>query len=291
MSKFKESLQTFGKECLAFISSPVVLKNLGIMLSIFTVMLVVTVFSLRSCTRHGESLEVPDFSKIKVTDAIKKAKANNFNIALIDSIDPGSVTPPTPGIVFNQVPAPLSRVKKNRTIYLTVTKMTRDKVILPSTIGVDEYEPYEKKLRRLGLKSEIKERVLNERYDANTILYFLIGDKKITFEDIKKGVEVEKGTLIGFVITERGDNYVSIPNLTCSQFERAEFLIQGYQLVLGNVQTDETVTDKASAFVYKQVPAFDSTQKIRIGQQIELYLTQSRPIDCPSEEELDPFEN
>jgi D-alanine-D-alanine ligase len=142
----------------------------------------------------------------------------------------------------------------------------------------------------LGLKSEIKERIVNDRYDANTILHFYIGDKKITFEDIKKGMEVEKGTVIGFAITERGDNFISIPDLSCNQFERAEFLIQGYQLVLGNIIADATVTDRATAFVYKQVPAFDPTQKMRIGEQIELYLTQSRPIDCPLEE-LDPFAN
>ena len=283
MSSFSDGLKQAGKEVAAFFTSPIVLKNLGLFIVTIAALLFLSSMLMKSCTRHGEALQVEDYSGMRLQEAVKKARNSNFRIAISDSLDRGNNPP---NIVLTQDPAPFSKVKKNRTIYLTITKSQRDQVLLPNIIGADEFEQYAKKLNRLDIKSEIKDRVLNDRYGANTILKIYIGEKEINLEDIKKGFKVDKGSTLYFDVTERSDSYTNIPDIKCEIFERADFLVRSYQLVVGTVHLDPTVVNRATAFVYKQVPEFNATEKIRIGQQIDIYLTQNRPDDCPLEEEL-----
>jgi hypothetical protein len=283
MSSFSDRLKYIGKEITAFFTSPIVLKNLGLFLATIISLLFVSSMLMKSCTRHGEALQVEDYSGMRLTDAIKKARNSNFRIAISDSLDRGNNPP---NMVLSQDPAAFSKVKKNRTIYLTITKSQRDQVMLPNIIGADEFEQYAKKLARLDIKSEIKDRVLNDRYAANTILKIYNGEKEINLEDIKKGVKIDKGSTLYFDVTELSNSYTSIPEIRCEPFDRADFLIRSYQLVVGTVHLDPTVVNRSTAFVYKQVPEFSSTEKIRIGQQIDVYLTQNRPDDCPYEDNL-----
>ncbi len=281
MSKFKDRLKLFGKEVAAFITSPIVLKNVGLMLVVLFAFLFAVLGLMKSCTRHGESLQVEDYTGMRYQDAIKKAKAASFRIVLNDSIDRGEMPP---NVVFAQNPEPFSRVKKNRTIYLTITKKERDKETLPSLKGRDEFDSYARYLKQKGIDAKIKERVVNDRYAPNTILNVYYEDQQIAIAEIEKGYKVAKGATLYFDITERSDNYTVIPDLVCDQFERVQFLLQSYQLVVGDIVADPTVTDQASAYVYRQVPEYNPTQKIRVGQQVSLYLTQNRPADCPLED-------
>lgn len=281
MSKFTDRLKSFGKEILAFVTSPVVLKNVGLMIAVVIALLFVMLGLMKGCTRHGESLQVEDYTGMRYEDAIRKAKGANFRVVLNDSIDRGELPP---NVVFAQNPEPLSKVKKNRTIYLTITKKERNQETLPSLKGRDEFDRYASDLKTKGIEARIKERVMNDRYAPNTILNIYYEDKKIAIADIEKGYKVPRGAVMYFDVTERSDNYTAIPDLVCDQFERAQFLIKSYQLVVGDIVADPTVTDRATAFVYKQIPEFNATQKIRVGQQINLYLTQTRPADCPLED-------
>lgn len=284
MSSFSDRLKHVGKEIAAFFTSPIILKNLGLFLVTIIGILFLSSILMKSCTRHGEALQVEDYSGMRLAEAMKKARNSNFKIAISDSLDRGNNPP---NIVLTQEPSPFSKVKKNRTIYLTITKSQRDQVILPTIIGADEFEQYAKKLNRLSIKSEIKDRILNDRYASNTILkIYNAEEKEINLEDIKRGIKIDKGSTLYFDVTERSDSYTNIPEVKCEPFDRADFLIRSYQLVVGTVHLDPTVVNRATAFVYKQVPEFSSTEKIRIGQQIDVYLTQNRPSECPYEGDL-----
>ena len=134
---------------------------------------------------------------------------------------------------------------------------------------------------QMGLNSKIKERVFDARLEANTILYFFYDGKKLTQEDIDKGVEVPDGSTLEVVVTEKGGLMVASPDLVCMKYKEARFLLNNYNLSIGSIINDATVTDQDEAYVWKQLPMFTPSQQVRIGGQYDVYLTQYRPDDCP----------
>jgi len=281
-SDFRERLKKVGLEIAAFFSSLLFLKNFAMMAATVSGLLLLTFWWMQCYTNHGESLQVEDYTGLSVQEAIRAAKSRSFRIEISDSV---FIPKERPNLVIEQDPKPLSRVKKNRTIYLTITKSEGDMVSLPSLVGVYDYDQYAKKLRMMDMEPRILERQINNQYSENTILHFYYNDQKVTQDDVSRGFKVPKGSVLEFVVTEKGTMEVGIPNLVCREYRAAEFLLNSLELTVGIVNADASVTDQASAFVYRQVPGYQPNTSVRTGQQIDLYLTQSRPEGCPVEDE------
>ena len=239
--------------------------------------LFITFWWMRCYTKHGESLQVHDYIGMQLDDAIEKAEKRSFNIVVNDSVSRPDLPPAQ---IIDQKPEPLSRVKEDRTIYLQIVKTVPDMKKLPNLVGNYDYKQYTNKLLRLGLNTKIKERVYNEKFQANTILHLFYDGKKITDDDIRNGVEVPDGSTLEFVVTERGGTLVDMPELICLPYKEAQFMINNYQLSIGSVIPDATVKNKETAYIWKQRPAYNSSSSIRMGSQIDLYITQYRPDDC-----------
>lgn len=277
---FLDKAKNAAKEMGYFLSSMFFLKNFAAMIGAIAFFILMTFWWMRCYTKHGESLQVHDYIEMDLDDAIKKAESRGFEIVVSDSV---FIVDRAPNIVLTQNPKPLSRAKEDRSIYLTVTKKTPEAVTLPDLIGNDDYNRYSKKLKMLDLKPKVKERIFDNKYEENTILYLVVDGEKVTAKDLKNKMEVPMGSVIEMVVTERGGAMIEIPNLVCKRYTEAEFLISGMQLNLGTVNMDATVTSQSGAYVWRQVPSADGG-RMRMGEQIELYLTQYRPEDCPSEE-------
>ncbi|MEM8527376.1 MAG: PASTA domain-containing protein [Bacteroidota bacterium] len=275
----KERLQTIGKEIAAFFTSPIILKNVGLVIAALLGLLFITSFLMNQCTRNGESWQVDQYIGMDLRDAIQQAERNSgqFRITVLDSIDRGNKPP---NQVVSQNPAPFSRVKKGRNIYLTVTKYERIETTMPQISEKDEIELYKNALAQRELKAVIRKRVANRRYAPGTILKVFHNDKELTFRQIDKGYQLQKGSTIEFVVTEYGAGFTTMPSLACKRFEEVEVLLEDADLVLGNVQPDVTVSDRATAFVYKTVPQYTASRQLRKGQQVDIYLTQDLPDDC-----------
>jgi len=221
---------------------------------------------------------VHDYIGMQLEDAIEKAEKRSFNIVVNDSVSRPDLPPAQ---IIDQKPEPLSRVKEDRTIYLQIVKTVPDMKKLPSIVGNDNYKQYRNKLLRIGLDTKIKRRVYNEKYQENTILHLFYGDQKITFEDIRKGVEVRDGSTLEFVVTERsGGTFVDMPELVCLPYQEAQFVVNNYQLNIGSIIPDATVKNKETAYIWKQRPAYKPSATTRVGSQIDLYITQYPPDDC-----------
>ena len=92
---------------------------------------------------------------------------------------------------------------------------------------------------------------------------------------------MQEGSTLEFVITERRTNKMNIPDLVCMGFEAADFLVSSYNLNVGQIFEDATVIDRDKAYVYKQDPVFEVNATINMGAQINIWLTQDLPADCP----------
>jgi len=274
-------IKSLGKEIFLFLSSRTFLKNFFGIFTFFMLCLILTFGWLKCYTKRGESIQVHNYVDLTLEDAVKKAKNSSFSVVVNDSM---FVVDKEPNIVLEQSPKALSKVKENRTIYLTISKSNADLIKLPQLVGGnDDYANYENKLKLQNIRSRIVDRKFDNVLQPNTILEVIYDGETIT-EKITEGFKVPKGGVVDFIVSERSGGKVSLPNLVCKRYEEVNFMIKNYNLNLGTVIEDATVTDKASAYVHKQVPAYRRGKELRFGEQVNLYLTQYKPDGCSSDE-------
>jgi len=270
------AIRRVGFEVYSFWTAPFVVRNcLGLIASLGGLLLL-TFWWLKCYTNHGESLQVPNFVGMGFREATVKAHARDFEVVVNDSIYvPGK----PPGQVLAQNPLPEGRVKEGRTIYFTVAKTNPDIIKMPELVGSDDYDLYSRKCARLGLKPRVQARVADPKLAPNTIVAVLFRGDTIT-EKIRYGYRVEMGAIIDFVVSEQVTLTVEIPDCVCLTYDAARFLISSSNLSIGAVIHDGTVVDPLSAYVWRQTPQHDPEGTMRVGEQIDLYLTQELPAGC-----------
>ncbi len=276
LQRLWQRLRRFGFELYAFFTAPFVAKNLLGMIGLVTGLFLLTFWWLKCYTNHGESSQVPSYVGMSYREAARKAAARDFSVAVSDSLYvPGK----PPGEVLSQNPRAESRVKEGRTIYFTVAKNNPDLIKLPSLSSGDDYEIYSRKLTRLGLKPRILARIADPKLDPNTITAVIYRGDTIT-RKISGGFTVEMGGTVDFIVSEEVTLTVNIPDCSCQTLDAARFLIQASNLSVGSIIKDGTVTDDQNAYVYRQAPRYDPNGTMRVGEQIDLYLTQEKPKNC-----------
>ena len=77
--------------------------------------------ALDGITRHGKYLRVPSVKGKKAAQAIELLEGQGFEVVVQDSVYNDTVPPLQ---VMKQFPDPEATVKVNRTVYLTVNRMT-----------------------------------------------------------------------------------------------------------------------------------------------------------------------
>lgn len=287
LKKVLDKFKAIGKEIYFFISSQIFLKNIGGIVVFVSLLLFFTLWWMRCYTKHGESLQVHDYTSMNLYDAIEKANSRSFEIIVNDSSYRSGMAP---NVVLTQSPKPFSRVKEDRKIYISITKTIPDLVPLPSFSQDDDFNNYNRKLKALDLKTKIKSREFRNRLNPNTILEVFYDGENIS-EQIPEGFKVPKGSIVEFIVSERGGGTVAMPDLVCMEFSVAEFNVKNYGLNIGAIIPDASVTDESTAYVWKQHPKFSTSSVLDVGAQIDIYLTQNVPEDCIPEGESDPSGN
>lgn len=270
-----ENLKAFAKEVWLFLSSRIFLKNFAMMIGLLVGIALFSNWFLGCYTNHGESVQVDDFTGMELSDAKRQGREKDFEFEILATKwEEGKPF----GIILSQSPAPLSRVKEGRKIYVTVTGEP-EAVRLPSFQQSEyEFERYAKKIGFSGIKSRIKERVYDKKQAEGSILYFYHNGKKVTENQVKAGYDVMPGDLLEFVVTEQRSNELQVPDLICMNYSAAEFLVSSSNLIIGNVNEEGTVTSQSSAYVTRQDPP--AGQSIQMGGQITVWISQTQPPGC-----------
>ena len=274
---FMDRLKTIAREVLYFLSSKIFIRNFLGMLATLVGIIGLTFWWMKCYTHHGEFLQVPSFLNMSIEDAKVKAEQRNLTIVINDSTYMENVSP---GTIIQQSPKPLSQVKENRTIYLTITNFKAEDKILPSLAGNDNYNYYERRLKQMKINLKVKSKQFNNKLEENTILFLYVNGQKMTMGDLKKGIKVPQGSTVEAVVTTRGGGRVNIPNLVCKKYSEAEFLVQGSQLSVGAVVRHGSVTNLENAYVWKQSPAYDVGRTLSVGTTIDIYVTRYPPEHC-----------
>jgi beta-lactam-binding protein with PASTA domain len=139
------------KDFINFLRSKVFLINLGLALLVLILFCVMMLQWLKSSTRHGEFVEVPDLAKLSVSEMRRTIEQANLRYEVIDSAD---FNPDYPRFsIIEQDPAAGNKVKENRKIYVTVNPSGYKKVSVPNIIQVTQRNAASM-LKAVGLEVE-----------------------------------------------------------------------------------------------------------------------------------------
>lgn len=214
-------------------------------------------------TRHGQVVKAPDFSSLTVKQAEKLASDSHVNVKVVDSV---FVRRLAGGVVYRQQPKAGAKVKKGRSIFLTINSVVPRKVIMPNLFGYSVTEA----------RSELRNRGLNLgrlNYVKDIATNNVLGQSCEGLE-VKAGDQVVSGSVIDLMVgVGEQDNQTTIPKITGMKYVNAIDALHERFLNVGKVTFDaevKTYADSMNAVVYKQDPAGADRN---LGANVRMYLT------------------
>ena len=95
--------------------------------------------SIDSYTNHNQAVFVPDIRGLQIEDAVPFLEQKLLQYKIIDSIYSSDVMP---GAIVEMIPEANSKVKKNRTIYITVNAKTEETAPIPEIEDISYRQAY-----------------------------------------------------------------------------------------------------------------------------------------------------
>jgi beta-lactam-binding protein with PASTA domain len=246
----------------SFLKSKSFLINIIILLVVILIIFGGISSWLSSYTHHGESISVPDLRGQKMDRLESFLAEKHLQYKVIDSLFD---LEKSPGTILEQDPAPDSKVKEGRTVYLTVNAQHPPDVKMPNLIDVS-YRQAEAILLSFGLR--VGQLTYKPDLAKNAVL-----DQRFKGATIKAGATIPKGSKIDLTLGDGlGSVDVPVPDLTGSTMEEALFVIKGSSLNIGTMYFDKGVRDSTKATVYRQEPAASEGATLNQGEAIDIYL-------------------
>jgi beta-lactam-binding protein with PASTA domain len=249
-----------------FLISKVFFKNLLYAIVVFIIIVLGTLLWLRLYTHHGKERSVPDFTGMTLEEAEITARKNKLMYKIIDSVYTNVVNR---GTVYEQNPKARFKVKKWRTVFLTINAFKPEMVKMPNLIGLT-YRQAKAILETNGLEvgklSYVPDLAINN-----------VMEQKLGGEVIEQYEFVEKGASIDLVLGKGLSNETTLaPYIISLSFEEAKQKILDASLNPGAFIFDETVKNKkdsSNAIVWKQNPEFDVKNPVQLGSPVYIWLT------------------
>lgn len=231
------------KKFFEYLRTDVFRKNLIRALVGILALVLVVFFSLQFYTRHNETYPVPELKGLHVDEAIRLLKQQDFEFEL-DSIYQVDAEP---GLVIDQDPQAATKVKKNRTLYLTIITRSAPEVTFPELIDKTLIES-KALLNSYGLK-------LGDTIYRSDIAKDVVLNALFAGQPIQAGRVIPKGSRIDLVLGNGlGGSEVEIPDLFGLTVFEVKFALQGASLKLGEIHYQGVITDSTTAKVISQVP-------------------------------------
>ena len=217
-------------------------------------------------TNHGEYLTVPAVKGKNTQEAIKFLESKGFDVVIQDSVFTDTVSR---GIVLKQLPDENSTVKINRTVYLTVNRVTLPTIIMPSLEGKSLSYALDI-LRRTHLT--LGDTIFRPDFMKGSVI-----EQQFAGSRVLPGAKLKWGSRIDLVIGSGldGENLL-VPNLLGLTFAEAKAQLDTLGILISPVP-DLDVTDTFGAFIYKQNPPHmnegNQLMYIKPGMVMDLWLS------------------
>lgn len=247
---------------ISFLKSKTFVINLVILLVLLLIIFGGVSTWMSGFTHHGESISVPDLRGQKMERMENFLADKHLQFKVIDSLFD---LQKSPGTILEQDPAPNSKVKEGRTIYLTVNAQHPPDVKMPNLIDVS-YRQAEAILLSFGLR--VGQLTYKPDLAKNAVL-----DQRFKGSSIAPGKNIPKGSKIDLILGDGlGSVDVPVPDLTGSPLDEALFVLKGSSLNVGTIHYDKGIRDSTKAIIYKQDPVAASGATINQGEAIDIYL-------------------
>lgn len=247
-----------------FLVSKTFFANLIIMALVAALLIWLLSYSLGRYTEHGSSITVPDLEGLALTEVETRLDKAALQFEIIDSAEYNPSY--SRGAVISQYPEAGNEVKTGRVLKLTINPFFPRKVEVPDLI--------EKTKRRAIYDLESKGFKVGELQYVPYIGKDVVIDMKIDERSLMPGTKLKKGTTIDLVLgMGLSDELVLAPYLRWKSLEEAVEYLKLRSFNLGSIIYDDEITDTAAALVFRQNPAPSLEPSIRMGREIDLWLT------------------
>lgn len=248
-----------------FLFSKLFLKNVGLAVIVAFLIFSIAFTYIKFYTFHGKALPVPDFYGMTKIEVTKLASKKKLLIEYSDSVYQHNVKK---GTIVDQSPNPGFKVKKYRTIFLTINANQPEKVEMPDVVSVT--------LRQAKAILETSGLIVGKiRYVPDIAINNVIRQEH-NGKTIQKGTIIEKGSYIDLIL---GNGYSSVkiptPYLKGMNLRNAKNKLVQESLNIGSIIYDNSIVDykdSVNATIWKQKPEAGNSS-INMGASIDVWLT------------------
>jgi eukaryotic-like serine/threonine-protein kinase len=252
-----------------------ILKNLLIFAGIMVFLIAVVLIALNKYTHHDVVITVPDVTSLTIEEAAPYFDKKNLRFKVVDSMH---VSMQPPGAILEQKPAPGSRVKQNRIIFLTINATSDEAMSIPDVKDFSQRQAIAT-LEAMGIHvgnvqfqpSEFRNLVLDIRYKGRSV---------------PAGSKLPKGSTVILVVGQGYSNgEIIVPSMHGLFLDEAFETAHSKNLNIGSLHYDKEPANKEDAKtyqVYKQSPI--TGKSTSMGKKIDIWLTTDiNLIDAPDD--------
>lgn len=253
---------------LGFLAEKKFYIHLGLTVLVTLVLLFLAFRFLKSYTRYGEAMVLPDFTGLTLEQLHEKRLDRNFDFIITDSIFSNDNPP---GSIVKQNPSAGSKVKQGRNVYITVVAMTPAMVSMPDVrdLTVRQAVSY---LSNKGIR--IRQLTFRADMADNAVLgHYFRGDT------LRAGDELLFGSEIDLVVGEAVTVTSPVPVLMGLTEEAAIDLIHMSSFNVGKITYRDEMAPKDGR-VYLQSPGW--SEEIGRGGPIDVWLRSGSLYDFDS---------
>jgi beta-lactam-binding protein with PASTA domain len=234
---------------------------------------------LRSHTNHNRSITVPPLEGLTLKEAKKTLRKKNLRFVVSDSTSFFADIPPN--AVIGHSPKAGQKVKVKRKIYLEINRSSPPLVAFPAWKDYPNKRTVTDKIISYGLKVGKTERVTcsgNIEYTDDNYVEAL----KYNGKPVKEGTMIPKGSKVDIYLCDGfGSTGRIVPDILGMTLLEAQLILEGINLTVGRINVDGEIQDSLSAFVYYQSPSHDGETRMRMGEAVDIYITQVKPEEIP----------
>ncbi len=253
------------KNFLAYLSSKMFWKNLGMAVGLAIVLLISLLIFLRIYTHHGHTITVPDLTDIPVEEAGRLLADRNLTYEIFDSV---YVASSDRGVIIDQHPRGGKEVKKGRKVYFTINANSPEKILMPDLEG-STFREVKKKIEIAGLK------IGNISYRYH-IAENVVLETRFNNDKIEKNDTILKGSSIDLVLGKGLSNERRMaPDLLGLSEEEAVTRAADALFTIHSTIPDNTVIpgDTLIPRVFRQEPAHSPKIRVPLGTEIIIWVT------------------
>ena len=249
-----------------FLITETFLRHLLLAVAITVIILLVTLVWLKIYTHHGQAISVPNLTGLTFDEAGDVLSSRKLNVEILDSIYANDMPR---GTVVKQNPAPNSKVKVRRRIFVTMNAVNPEKVSMPNLVTISDRQAI---LALVNAGLELGEISYKPDFAVNSVL-----QQKLNGSVIEEGTMVEKGSRIDLVLgMGLSSETTAVPDLLGMDLATAKAAIADRYLNFGLATYDQSVQnqeDSLIAWIHRQNPDYDGFSKMNKGMEVFVWLT------------------